>query len=313
VGYHPRIESSESASFLTTRSRNSELWLVNNKRLEGEVLGYVARYRERYNVKLYGLALEGNHMQGPALFPEENRSGFMRDLNSSTARAVARCCPDYPGGRFWGRRYSSEILPWDEDLEEYFFYTALQPIKDGLVEKLSDYEPYHFFHDAIHGIKREFRVTNWKDYNAAKKRDPSARIRDYQELVTLEYEKLPGYEHLSKKDYAKLMLEKFETRRVQIVNDRKAKGLGFLGPEGLRRVRPGSIPGNTKTSTIDSHRPRVLCVCPQRKAEYKAKYFQTFFEYKDCSKRYREGDLTVQFPKGTYKPYIPPPRPKPKV
>jgi REP element-mobilizing transposase RayT len=304
VGYHPRIESSEEASLLTTRSRNSELWFVNNPRLEREILAYVAKYSHRYNVKLYGLAIEGNHMHAVALFPEENRASYMRDLNSSVARAVARCCPTYPGGSFWARRFSGESLPGEEDLEEYFFYTALQPIKDGLVEKLSDYEPYHFFHDAIHGIKREFRVTDWKNYNAAKKRDPYARIKDFQQIVSLEYERLPGYQHLSKKEYAKLMLEKFETRRVRIVNERKAKGLGFLGPEGMRRTPPGAPPINSKTSTRNTHRPRVLCICPVRKAGALAKYFQTHFEYKDCSKRYRAGDLTVVFPKGTHKPYV---------
>ncbi len=53
----------EIASFLTTRSRNSELWFVNNNALEDAVLAYAARYAKRYNVELYAFAIEGNHNQ----------------------------------------------------------------------------------------------------------------------------------------------------------------------------------------------------------------------------------------------------------
>lgn len=305
MGCHPRIEIPGTASFLTTRSRNSELWFVNNEKLEEAILGYVAKYATRYSVVLYGIALEGNHKQGVAKFPLMNRSDFMRDLNSSVARAVPRYVLDFPGGSFWGRRYSSEIVPGAEDIEEYFFYTALQPIKDGLVERLSDYPGYNFFHDAIWGIEREYQVVNWKEYNRARKRKGFVPISDYIETYALKYERIPGYEQLTQKEYAEMMLKKFELRREAIVRERRAKGLGFLGREKLLKVRPGSRPKNTKTSDINSHRPRVLSVCPERRAETKAHYFSIYFSYKDASKRYRNGELSVVFPFGTHKPYIP--------
>ena len=148
--YHPRIESSEVGWFQTSRSRNSELWFINNKPLEQATLGYLAKYAQRYDVKLYAFAIEGNHVQYPALFSKCNRADFTRDLNSSVARAIPRYCKDYPGGTFWARRYSSEVVPF-EDLEQQFFYTVLQPVQDGLVEKLSEYPGYNCFHAGLVG------------------------------------------------------------------------------------------------------------------------------------------------------------------
>jgi hypothetical protein len=58
-------------------------------------MGHVARVSTRYGVKIYALALEGNHVQAPALFPQGNRACFMRDLNSAIARSVARLVPEY--------------------------------------------------------------------------------------------------------------------------------------------------------------------------------------------------------------------------
>jgi len=308
MGYHPRFECRTRASFLTTRSRNSELWFVNNKKLELTLLGYAARYTERRKVKLYALAIEGNHIQAPAHFPEANRADFMRDFNSSTARAVARHTPEYPGGRFWGRRYSAEIVP-DEDLEKQFFYTVLQPVQDGLVERISQYPGYNCFNDAVKGRKRKFKVVNWAKYNAAKRHNSRIRIKDYIDTYELQYTRLPGYEHLSQKEYELLMREKLEERRLEIVRNRREEGKGFAGREALLKTVPGSTPYYTKTSTIHSHRPRALSACPERRKEALAWYFDRYYAYKEASSRYRAGELNVEFPDGTYKPHLfhPPP------
>ncbi len=307
MGYHPRIESKEYASFLTTRCRNSELWFVNNKPLEDAILGYTAKFTDRYKVKLYALAIEGNHKQAPAHFPMCNRGAFMRDLNSCIARAVDRLTPEYPGGRFWGRRYSNEFLPGDADIEDRFFYTVLQPVQDGLVERISDYPGYNCFHDAVHGIKRKFKVVRWAEYNAAKRYNDSVPIKDYTDIVSLEYTRLPGYENLTQNEYAKLMMSKLEERRVEIVAKRREAGLGFAGREALLATKRGARPRNTKKSSINSHRPRILSVCPERHATCKAWYFKIYFEYKAASFTYRQGALDTEFPNGTYRPYYHPP------
>jgi hypothetical protein len=304
MGYHPRIETAEFADFLTTRTRNSELWFVNNKALEQAILGYLAKYATRYKVTLYAFAIEGNHFQAPVQFHHGNRKDFMRDLKSSTARAIPRYSTSYRGGTFWGRRYSNEFLPGTDDIENWFFYTVLQPVQDGLVEKIKDYPGYNCFHDAIWGIKRKYSVMNWTKYYEAKRYKKNVKKIDYLEVYTLEYARLPGYEHLSQKEYAHLMMKKLEERRRKIVADRYATGKGFTGRAALKKTPQGSIPKSTKTSTATSHRPRILCVCPIRRSEALAWYFSIYFHYKEASKAYRAGNFSVSFPPGTYKPML---------
>ena len=135
------------------------------KPLENVILSFVAKYSTRYGVKLYAQAIEGNHNQGPAMFHNLNRSSYMRDLNSSIARAVPRYT-NHGGGRFWGRRYSNEFLPNNEDIEKYFFYTVLQPVQDGLVPKISEYPGYNCFHNAVWDRKRKFKVVKWGEYKS---------------------------------------------------------------------------------------------------------------------------------------------------
>lgn len=304
MGYHPRIETSEYSCLLTTRSRNSELWFVNNQTLENAILGYAAKYSTHYSVKLYALAIEGNHIQGVAHFPNMNRAAFMRDLNSTTAKAVARYTPEYPGGRFWGRRYSSEFLPRNEDIERYFFYTVLQAVQDGLVDKISDYPGYNCFHDAAWGIKRKFKVIEWARYNSSRRRNKNIKLSNFTKIVELKYERLPGYEHLSQKEYANMLTAKLEHYRNLIIQERNKKDKGFTGREKLLKAKRGAKPKNTKTSTINCFRPRVLCSCPITRQQALNWYFAIYERFKRCSEKYRNGELLTEFPPGTYKPFL---------
>lgn len=306
MSYHPRIETAEHVSFQTTRSRNSRLWFVDNPTLEQAVLAQVAKLIARYEAKLYAFALEGNHVQFPGLFPELNRADFMRDLNSSIARMIPAFVPSYDGGRFWGRRYSNEFVS-PGSIEDYFFYTVLQAVQDGLVEKISDYPGYNCFHDAVWGIERKLKVVRRREYHMARKRNPKVRIKDFTDTVVLKFERLPGYEHLSQREYALLMEKKLEKRRLEIVRKRKSEGLGFMGREKLLRVKPGSKPRRTKTSTESSHRPRILSRDSEERRELLDWYFGCYFAYKEASRRYRNGELHVEFPPGMYRPYYHPP------
>ena len=97
MGYHPRIELSEHAYFNTIRRKNSRLWFVNNPKLEKQILSYVAKYSTVHNAELYAIAIESNHIQDLANFPNENRSDFIKDRNSAIAKLVIKNCLEHKG------------------------------------------------------------------------------------------------------------------------------------------------------------------------------------------------------------------------
>jgi len=281
------------------------MWFANNTPVEKAVLGYAAKYAIRHGVKLFALAIEGSHIQLPALFPNSNRADFMRDFNSNVAKAVIRLTENYPGGGLFGRRYSNEFTPGNDDIEEYFFYTALQPVHDGLVERISDFPFYNCFSDAVNGIERKVEVPRWEEYRAKKRHDPLVSIKDFTDIFILKYERLPGYEHLTQKEYSNLMHQKLEVRRAAIVKERLAAGVGVVGRNNLLKTIPGTPAKNPKRSNRNSHRPRILCVCPERREKYKTWYFNLYFAFKKASELYRKGDLSVIFPIGMYPPHLP--------
>jgi hypothetical protein len=300
MSYHPRVECKDIASFQTTRTRNSELWFVNCPELENAILGYGARYSTRYEVKMYALGIQGNHNHQAAAFPNGNRAHFMRDFNSSVARAVARYQPDYPGGRLWGCRYSAEYLVGPRDIEDQFFYIVLQPVNDGLVDDIRDFPGYNCFEDAITGRNRQYKVIKWKEYNDAKRWDPTVSIDAFTEVCTLKYERLPGYEKLSQAEYAAVMRRKLKKRTAEVIRARHGKPA--LGATKLKQITPGARPKKTKTTGRRGHRARVLSKNKKRRSAGETWYFLIYFQYKEASKRYRAGERNVKFPDGTYKP-----------
>lgn len=178
-------------------------------------------------------------------------------------------------------------------------------MQDGLVEKISEYPGYNCFHDAIWGITRTFKLVNWTAYYEALRRNPKARKIDFLETYTLKYARLPGYENYSRKEYAQLMQKRLEERRLEIVARRRSEGKGFAGRAALLKTPQGSRPRTTKVSNQNSHRPRILSVCPLRRSKAAAWYFSIYFDYKLASQAYRQGDYSVYFPPGTYRPYMP--------
>ena len=296
------IEDPEATFFITSRTIDSKLWLVNNPILEERILAYLAKYTHDYSVDLYKFKLMGNHYHMLAGFPFGNKSAFFRSFNSMVARLTKSYTKFFEGGGLWARRARSQFLLEDDDVENWFYYAALNPIISGLGQKLGDYPGYNSFSDAISGRVRTFKIVNWSDYNNRIRYNKNLTIEDCTTTYELRFKRLRKYESLSQKEYRKIMLEQFEKRRQEIIKDRKEKGLGFATAEQLRAVKPGTKPKMTKTSTRHTHRPLCLTLCRKARERFLKWYFDLLAAYKEASFRFRNGELSVAFPKGTYRP-----------
>lgn len=294
-----RVECTDKAQLITCRTINSALWFVNNRKLENMLLSYLAKYAEKYGVLLYAFAIVGNHYHMVARFPLGQRSHFFRDFNARVAEAVRYCVPNYLGGPLFERRFTPQVLALDTDVENYFFYCALQAVSSGLCEKVSDYAEYNSFQDAVNDRVRVFTVSNYGKFNAAKRTNPNADIKDFQTKHLLKFERLPGLEHLERSQYKAELLHKLEQRRQEIVTDRKARKKGFFGRANLLKVIPGSYPQNSKKGGI---RPLVLSACQEAKKQYLKLYFDVVSEFKAAVLEYRRGVFDTAFPPGTFRP-----------
>jgi hypothetical protein len=293
-----RVECTEHVQLITCRTINSALWFVNNPALEKRIYAYLAKYARKYNAVVYGFVLLGNHYHILISFPFGGRSWFFRDFNARVAEAVKHYVAEFAGGPLFERRFSPQVLPLKEDVFKYFFYCALQCVSSGLCPKISQYPAYNFFHDAAQGRSRSYKLFNYGKYHAARRYNPGVNKKDFVETHELKFERLPGFEGLSCKQYYRLLHKELEQRRVKEVQKRLAQGKGFAGRDALRKVVPGSIPHSTKKGGI---RPLVLSICKEAKKQYLDWYFSVVAEFRAAVKLYR-ARLDAVFPEGTFKP-----------
>lgn len=295
-----RIEDPDKYVLITSKTIGSRLWFANNKELEERILGFLAMNVEKYKVELYGFQLMGNHYHLLAKFPEGKMSHFMRDLNSKISNSVKLLVPNFDEGPVFKRRFSSQYITEEETLEKYFFYCGLQPVRHRLCKSEEDYPGYKFFSDAINGVVRECKYFAYGEYKRAKLKDPSVKKENYWKRFKLKYSLLPKYSGLSKEDYRELLKKKYEGKRNELIDRYKSEGLGFCNREELLRVEPGDYPKDVKKGV--GTRPVVLSVSSKVYRELVKWYLKICESYRAVSKKFRGGEFSVEFPKGTYRP-----------
>ena len=293
-----RVESGKYAILATARCIDSALWFVNNQKLEERIYAFLAKYVEKHEVKLYSFILVGNHYHLVARFPKENASHFFRDFNARIAESVRIYVSNYTEGPLFKRRYTSQALPLDGDVENYFFYCALQAVSSGLCQKISDYPGYNFFNDAVKGVSRKYRYFMHAAYGDAKRKNPKVSKKDFWSEHILKFSRLPGHESKSNKEYAKLMHNKLEERRSKLLKSLEKSG--HLTKDVLKKVKPGSLPASSKKG---GRRPLVLSYCIKAKNEYLSFYFGVVRSFKQACAKFRSGDFSANFPRGTYRPH----------
>ncbi len=297
-----RIENPNNSYFFTSRTVNSLLWFVNNNELSNRILGYLAKYQQKYSVTIYSFVIVGNHYHLVAKFPNKNKSLFFRDFNARFAEATRAIVKGYLGGHLFARRFSEQALPLKEDVEDRFFYSALQAVSAGLVEDIKEYNGYNSFFDAIEGIERKYKVIDYSGYRKELQYNKKVNLKDFSTEYSLKFTKLEKYEKTTQDEYRKFLLDKLKLLQKEIIRERTKNGLSFLGKNKLKQIKPGSLPYKTKKSKLTSYRPLVLTKCLEAKNLFLSWYFSIWEKYKSASKVYRKGFLDVIFPSDTYKP-----------
>lgn len=218
------------------------------------------------------------------------------------ARLVKRHVPQFREGRFWGRRYSEQILPRPEDVKHWFFYCALNPVLAGLVRNTKSYRGYNSFWDARAGITRTFKVFLRGEYLEAKFKGIDVSPKDFIREHKLRFSRLPNMEELSDTAYKEELDKELDTRQLQAVKTFEANGGRYPDSNKVNKIVPGTFPRKTKKSKRDSYRPLVLTLCPMTRHKVLSNYFDICDKHRESADSWKQGNYLVEFPPGTYRP-----------
>ena len=299
-----KISIPSEVCLTTIRTRKSKLWFVNNKTFEEELLGFLAKYQQEYGVILYAFILMGNHYHMLAKFPKGNRHKFKQSFNRIFSNLLKRHAKNYTGGSVWARRYRPQALLEQNDILHWFFYTVLNPISSGLVKSIEDYLSFNSFSMSLTGEARTYTLIDWRDYKNRKRYNRELKLEDCSKEYQLEFSRLPGHEDKTQDEYKAFLTNECAERTNEKIQARLENKQGFLGKDRLQRIKAGTTPKHTKTSTRETPRPLALSLNSRALAVYLEGYFNTCSSHRQASHLYRKGFLNTKFPTGTFRPPI---------
>ncbi|MEK7704541.1 MAG: transposase [Myxococcota bacterium] len=283
--------------FVTNRTFQSRLLLTPSPYVNNLVGGVIARALKRYDVALHAFVFLSNHCHLIVSSATGAVSEFMGYVEANIAKEVGR----HIGwrGKLWHRRFSAEPILDDEALERRLAYIFGHGVKEGLVERASDWPGLNCIPELCHNQRRLFP---WFDRTA----QYWARLRGGKcdEALFATWDPLvltppPAWQTLTaeqRAERARHILEQAELQAVEARGDKPP-----LGGAAVVAQDPHAVPSTTKRS------PRPLCHASSRSARdaFRALYREFVAAYREASALFRAGRIDAEFPDHCYKPPLP--------
>jgi hypothetical protein len=242
---------------------------------------------ERTGVELLFTQALGNHHHTGAQDGKGNYPEFLELFHKLFAR-----CQNALHGRwenFWASEQTSVVeLAEPTDILDKMIYALTNPVKDHLVEKAIDWI----------GVSALQAILTGKDLTAYRPKHFFRQDGNMPEKVTLKFHRPKGYEHLTQRKWAALVMERIGLAERKAREERRERGIQVFGIKAVLRQRHTDRPEPEETRR--QLNPRVAAKNKWRRVEVllRNRVFQlAYAKARDALKR---GVPDVAFPEGTY-------------
>ncbi len=204
-------------------------------------------------------------------------------------------------GPLWMSRVHMAPCVSDERAEERLYYAMTNPMKDGLVDKLSQYPGFSTYRELARGEGQRYyyfdRTAWWKQGGPAGKR----RLEEFIVWLPLEVTPLPHLRQLTAPQRETRFRHGLKEKEEQFREERKSAGRIVLGVKGLRELDHKDRPKTDHKRTVQ---PLCHASTTEQWNEYRTRYRETQKARMEASIAFRQGRFDVEFPRGTFPPTL---------
>ena len=269
-------------TYLVTRRCSQRQFLLKPSRTSNGVFLYVlALAARRHGIQVHAFCVLSNHYHLVVTDPDARLPDFQKYLNAFVARALNASLGR--GEAFWGSNsFSAVHLGAPSDIVDKTAYTLANPVAAGLVRSARQWPGLWSSPDAIGS--GELHVQRPGLFF-----DPKG---DLPESLTLRLTTPPGFP----------TADAFRNQLTAALVDREAEAVrttrGFLGVQRVLAQQPTARPEGLEPQRRLN--PRVAARDKWKRIEVLGRLVAFLAAYREALHEWREGNLSVLFPAGTY-------------
>jgi len=301
MGRRIRIWEENSMHHATLNCVDRMFLLKPSKEVKNIIGASLGRALKQHPIMLHSVTTNINHMElifSVGKGQAGNVSLFLREFAGLAAREFNRFYKRE--GHFWSGRARIEEITSDNKAEKLLGYGACNVVKDGLVEKASDWKGLSSTKVLSFGGKLKFTYINrtlwWK--KGAKNKDVAPS--EYTRETEIDLHPLPAWVKLSVSSRQRRFCEIVQNHEEQAKLEREKEGITSVkGMSKIARLSPFSKPTSPRKRTVQ---PLCHADTQEEYKLYKEKYKGIAQEHQKASIAFRSGYLDVEFPPGTFRP-----------
>ena len=224
----------------------------------------------------------------------------MRYVNSNLARKIGRLV--HWRDKIWARRYQAIVISSEAAAQtERLKYVLAHGVKEGLVEKVSDWPGVHCAQALLTGEPVQgYWYDETQAYAARRRGEEIDRMR-FATLETLTLSPLPCWKHLPEEKWRKFVANLIAEIETEAAIRRQHTGNQVLGASAVRGQHPHGRPAKSKKSPA----PLFHAASKAVRRELYEMYGWFVAAFREASEKLRGGSRTVKFPAGSFPPALP--------
>ena len=299
----PRWLKPNSAYCETQRTVDRQFFFKPDEKVRNIIGACAGRAQKKYPVKIYWLDFNINHKQdGMAPVSDstehlENLVRFDQLFNSLVAREINRYL-EREGPLFSTRNRTDEAID-DTSLEQQLLYAVTNPVKDGLVDRVSHWKGFSSYEQLATGKVETFTYLDRTAWHRAGG-DRGRKSREaFTKTVTVELSPIPAWERLPAHKRQALFRRRVREIEQSCRNEREREGRSALGPTKLAKVDHRDRPQTRKPRT---RQPLCHASSVEAANEYKSNWRSFLDRFWYASGMWLKGVRDVEFPAGSFRP-----------
>ncbi len=303
MGMHPRWLKPDTAYAQTQRTVDRQFLFAPDPTVRNIIGASAARAQQKHPVRIFWLEFNINHEQNgiAALSADpahlQNLVLFKKTFHRILAGEINRHL-DREGALFSSPPRTVECVD-EPSLEQQFFYALTNPVKDGLVDRVSEWGGFSSFDTLAHGKVETFTYVDRTAWNRASGKRKKLPLQQFAKTARIEYSPVP--QHADMKPHARQAYIRREVAKLEahFQKERLAAGEKAMGPAALSRLNPRSRPVNPKPRT---RKPLCHAASKENADAYREAFKSYLHAYRIASAAYRNGAYDTEFPAGAVRP-----------